>query len=105
MAEQEISSVELDEFVTKLDAFAQGLSPAQSALLAQIVTRAATAEEDVDGHSMVLEPILANPALPLAHAYAMVAWQDVAPHLHALVLHMSGGAHFGTHPLPHLPVR
>jgi hypothetical protein len=104
MADQDVSGAEIEEFVTKLDAFAQGLSPAQRALLAKIVTRAAAEEEDVEGH-LFLEPIIADPSLHLAHAYSMVAWQEVQPHLHALILHLSAGMHFGPHTPPHMPVQ
>jgi hypothetical protein len=104
-SDQEVSSTEVEDFVAKLDAFARGLSPTQSALLAKIVTRAAAGDEDVEGHTFGLEPLLADPSVHLAHAYAMVAWQDVQPHLHALILHLTAGTHFGPHTPPHMPVR
>src|SRR5437763_1753495 len=99
MTDHEANTDEVKLFVQKLDAFAQGLSPTERALLATIVARAAAEDEDVEAHFFGLEPIIADPSLHLTHAYAMATWFDLQPHLHALLQHLTAGGHLGPHPV------
>ena len=51
MATQTMTSSELESFANKLESFGLGLLPKERALLLEILSRAAIADVDVEGHS------------------------------------------------------
>lgn len=82
MATITLSEGEIQTFAGKLEAFGDSLSPKEQILLAEILSRAASADEDdVEGH-MVHEGLPRLRTLP---------WSDVHPYIHSVVTHVGSG--------------
>lgn len=82
MATITLTENEIQAFAGKLEAFGDSLSPKEQILLAEILSRAASADDDdVEGH-MLLEGLPRLRTLP---------WSEVHPHIHTVVTHIGTG--------------
>lgn len=84
MATQQVTETEAKTFADKLEAFGQRLSPKEQMLLVTILQRASSGgEDDVEGHHMMLDPMMIHTLVHLHQIVPLVVHQVSGIAVHA----------------------